>query len=126
MGRRIDEQLWEGRRRRLARYEQWSGTVAAFCVREGVSAVAFYQWRRKLDGQFAGGLARPAGELRTAEEAPRFLPVRIASATEPVEIELPNSVRVRVTVDAGRTLDAVLAAAARCETIAERTEVRAC
>ena len=126
MGRRIDEQLWEGWRRRVARYEQWSGTVAAFCDREGVSAVAFYQWRRKLDGQFAGGLTKPAGELPTSEETPRFLPVRIASATEPVEIELPNGVLVRVTVDAGRSLDAVLAAAARCETVAERTEGGAC
>ena len=116
----------EGWRRRLGRYEQWSGTVAAFCDREGVSAVAFYQWRRKLDGESAGGLTKPAGATRAPEEAPRFLPVRIASATEPVEIELPNGVRVRMTVDAGRSLNTILAAAARCETIAERTEGGAC
>ena len=59
MGRFIDEQLWEAWRRRLARYEQWSGTVAAFCLREDVSAVAFYQWRRKLDGDCAGRRTEP-------------------------------------------------------------------
>lgn len=125
MGRRIDEQLWEGWRRRLARYEQWSGTVAAFCVREGVSVVAFYQWRRKLGEKFAEGVTKPARQSSASEAGPRFLPVHIAAA-EPVEIELPNGVRVRVTVDSARTLDVVLAAAARCEPVGERTEARAC
>jgi hypothetical protein len=54
MGRQMDESLWEAWRRRLAGYEQWDGTVAAFCLREGVSTVAFYQWRRKLAGDVSG------------------------------------------------------------------------
>ena len=125
MGRQIDEELWDAWRRRLARYQLWSGTVAAFCAREGVSAVAFYQWRRKLAGELAGGRSRATDERHVADERPNFLPVRIASA-ERIEIELPNGVRVRVPGDATRTLDAVLAAAARCELVAERMEARAC
>lgn len=37
MGRQMDEPLWEAWWQRLARYEQWDGAVAAFCLREGVS-----------------------------------------------------------------------------------------
>ena len=59
-----------------------------FCVREGVSAVAFYQLRRKPDGDFAGRLTERSGAVRPPEEAPRFLPVRIETG-ELVEIELP-------------------------------------
>lgn len=125
MGRQIDEQLWETWRRRVARYEQWAGTVAAFCLREGVSAVAFYQWRRKLAGDSRCGRSRASDERRGVEERPSFLAVRIAPA-ERIEIELPNGVRVLVPGDATRTLDAVLAAAARCERAAEAAEARAC
>lgn len=126
MGRQIDERLWESWRRRLARYEQWDGTVAAFSLREGVSAVAFYQWRRKLAGEGARGTpTRSTNERRESDERPSFLPVRIAPA-ERIEIELPNRVRVRVPGDVPRTLDAVLKVAARCELAVERTEARAC
>ena len=118
MGRQMDVSLWEAWWRRLARYEQWDGTVAAFCLREGVSTVAFYQWRRKLAGDVSG-------ERSASDEPPSFLPVRITAA-ERIEIELPNGVRVRVPGDAARTLDAVLMAAARCELVVERKEARAC
>lgn len=59
-----------------------------FCVRERVSAVAFYQLRRKLDGDFAGRLTKRSGAVRPPEEALRFLPVRIETG-ELVDIELP-------------------------------------
>ena len=48
MGRPVDEKLWNAWRQRLLNYERWSGAVAGFCDREGVSVVSFYQWRRKL------------------------------------------------------------------------------
>lgn len=110
MGRRTDERLWGEWRARLARYKQWTGTVAAFCAREGVNTVAFYQWRRKLGSRRA---VVQSSHRNGADVAPRFLAVRIERA-EPVEIELPNGVRVRVPDGAGRTLETVLAAAARC------------
>ena len=110
MGRRIDERLWGEWRARLARYRQWGGSIGQFCEREGVTAATFYQWRRKLDE----GSAEVSRQRRPmVETAPQFLAVRIEQA-EPVELELPNGVKVRVPVGAGRTLEAVLAAAARC------------
>ena len=124
MGRCIDENLWNAWRQRLARYGRWSGTVAGFCDRERVSAVAFYQWRRKLGAVRA---VNDAGRGSRAEldVAPRFLPVRIESA-EPVEIELPNGVLIRVPVGASRALEAVIAAAARCDATSSTQEARAC
>ena len=124
MGRPVDEKLWNAWRQRLLRYERWSGTVAGFCAREGVSVVSFYQWRRKLGGRRAASGAGPGGSTEF-DVTPRFLPVRIEVA-EPVEIELPNGVRVRVPVGAGQTLAAVLAAAARCDSASSVQEARAC
>ena len=121
----MDESLWEAWRRRLARYDEWQGTVAAFCLREGVSTVAFYQWRRKLAGDVSAERSRATRERSASDAPPSFLPVRIAAA-ERIEIELPNGVRVRVPGDAARTLDAVLVAAARCELVVKRKEARAC
>ena len=124
MGRPVDEKLWNAWRQRLLRYERWSGTVAGFCAREGVSVVSFYQWRRKLGGGRSATVAGPSGSTEF-DVAPRFLPVRIEVA-EPVEIELPNGLLVRVPVGAGQTLAAVLAAAARCDVAASILEARAC
>ena len=125
MGRRIDEQRWESWRRRLDRYERWNGTVAAFCLREGVSPVAFYQWRRKLDDGPPERRSVRTDEQADTETPPRFLPIRLETA-EPVTIDFPNGVSVRVPLAAGRTLDAVLAAAARCEVASNRSEAGAC
>jgi len=123
MGRSIDESLWSAWRRRLARYGQWDGSIAEFCEREGVSVAGFYQWRRKLGHGRAAHVSSPP-ESAHADVTPRFLPVRIERA-EPIEIELPNGVRVRVPAGAGRTLEAVLAAAARCD-VAAAEETHAC
>jgi hypothetical protein len=124
MGRLIDDRLWAAWRARLARYERWAGTVAAFCGREGVSAAVFYQRRRKLDNGPRANRS-PRCESANAGLTPRFLPVRI-EPSEPVEIELPNGVRVRVPLGAGRTLEAVIAAAARCDVAAAAEEPGAC
>ena len=125
MGRSIDENLWNSWRQRLARYERWTGTVAAFCDREGVPLATFYQWRRKLGVE--GNMSRPAQRRGPAapDVAPRFLPVRI-EAPEPIEIDLPNGVRVRVPLGVARTLEGVLAAAARCDLGVSAEEARAC
>jgi hypothetical protein len=60
-----------------------------------------------------------------SDVAPRFLPVRIAAA-EPVEIEFANGVRVRVPLGAAGTLEAVLAAAARCSATSSAEEAHGC
>ncbi len=124
MGRSIDENLWNSWRQRLARYERWAGTVAAFCDRERVPLATFYQWQRKLGVEGDVSPARRRGPA-APDGAPRFLPVRI-EAPEPIEIELPNGVRVRVPLGVSRTLEGVLAAAARCDLGAPDEEARAC
>ncbi len=125
MGRRIDERLWSEWRARLARHRHWGGSVSEFCQREGVTSATFYLWRRKLD---AGRSEVSKKRLEMVEAPPQFLPVRIEKA-EPVELELPNGVKVRVPAGAGRTLEAVLAAAARCAVAKDRstpTEAATC
>jgi transposase-like protein len=50
-------ELW---RRRMREFERSAATVADFCDRAGVSAAAFYQWRRKLsDVSSSEGLTKP-------------------------------------------------------------------
>lgn len=97
----------ETRRRwveRVGRFEDSGLTVAAFCRQEGVSTASFYLWRRRLRE------AQTAAEASDAA-APRFLPVVLANAlphTSPLaggfgpaalELELPNSVRLRMAHD---------------------------
>ncbi|MFO0903202.1 MAG: hypothetical protein U0939_09395 [Pirellulales bacterium] len=124
MGRGIDEGLWADWRRRLSRFPQWQGTVAAFCQQEGVSVAAFYQWRRKLATTQAAGRTGKAAAVH-ANPTPQFLPVRIASVetARPIEIELPNGVRVRVSLGANCTLESIIAAAAAAATSDVATEV---
>ena len=77
MGRPIDEALWDEWRQRLIRYEQWNGSIASFCAREGIAVASFYLWRRKLEppGVRRGRTSSAAPEAPSAN--PLFLPVRI-------------------------------------------------
>ncbi len=67
-------------------------SFAAFCSREGISAAAFYSWKRRL-----AATSRPA-----LPNAPVFVPVDLdplprrtdAVLGRVVEIELPHQVRV--------------------------------
>jgi transposase-like protein len=72
--------------KRLSRFAATDVTVARFCRREGVSAPAFYAWKKKLRQ-----VASPAGA------SPRFLPVQI---TPPKSV----SARRETVVRLGRTL----------------------
>src|SRR5262245_44845769 len=104
MARGVDEAKWTAWRERLARYEQSGQTIAAFCGAEGVSAPAFFQWRRKLSALDRRGSTTLGGE--STVEPPTFLPVRLDLA-EAVEIELPNGARIRLS---SRDLAAISAA----------------
>ena len=126
MGRGIDEGLWADWRRRLSRFPQWQGTVAAFCQREGVSMAAFYLWRRKLATTQAAERPGKAAAVRS-NPTPQFVPVRIASVeTAPVEIELPNGVRVRVPLGANCSLESIIAAAAATSDVVATKVARSC
>ncbi len=88
-----NEAVW---RQRSRRFRKSGLTVVAFCRSEGVSAPSFYRWRKRL--------AQRNGRRSPAAKRPResFVPVRLAAALapvpaeSPVEIFLPNGVRVRV------------------------------
>ena len=94
--------VWEARLRRFAESDL---TVAAFCRREGVSAPAFYEWRKKLRGE--------NGRRGAQRAAAGFVPVRIEPAAAVVEMRLPNGVVVSLPAGDAETLAAAIAAAAR-------------
>ena len=50
MSRSVNQVLWGQWRQRVERQRTSGLSIAAFCRREGVSAVAFHTWRRKLRG----------------------------------------------------------------------------
>ena len=67
MGRGIDVARQEVWRRRLERFSSWSGTVAEFCRREGVTQASFYLWRKRLaQGRCVVGRAVGTDRLRDA------------------------------------------------------------
>lgn len=92
MPRNPDPQLARQWRSRLARFRKSGDTVAQFCRAEGVSAAAFYQWKRKLDDR-----SSPERE----QTAPQFVPVQLVDDdlkgdNHVVQIQLPNGAMVRV------------------------------
>jgi len=51
MTRRVNQVLWAQWRERLERQRKSGLSIAEFCRREGLSAVTFQTWRRKLQGE---------------------------------------------------------------------------
>jgi hypothetical protein len=104
-------ELW---RRRMREFERSAATVAEFCDRAGVSAAAFYQWRRKLsDVSSSEGLTKPppqATPSRAAAASLNFLPVEIRGPRngDVVEVLLPNGSRVLVPSGDQESLRTVL------------------
>jgi len=85
------EHTWRQRHQR----QSSSGlSVSEFCAREGISAAAFYAWKKRL----------AVRSLATLPKPPLFVPLDFDSSprrAEPVlgrgvEIELPHQVRVRL------------------------------
>jgi hypothetical protein len=70
-------------------------SIAAYCQRESISAAAFYAWRHRL-----GAVSLPA-----VSHSPLFVPLNAAATPHridaapdsPVEIRLPQQVRLRLT-----------------------------
>jgi hypothetical protein len=123
-------ELW---RRRLREYERSNLTIADFCDGAGVSAAAFYQWRRKLAfmGPSEGpgkhqGLGNPSPQTTpssTTAASLNFLPVEIMGSGNGnvVEVQLPCGIRVLVPSRDQESLRTIL------ETFAsERREDRPC
>ena len=118
MGRGIDVARHEAWRRRLERFSSWSGTVAEFCRREGVTQGTFYLWRKRLprEGASSGAVGsvlapeavRPMGE---AQRVASFVELSLTGRAAMVEIELPNGAVVRVPAEHEATLRVAISAA---------------
>lgn len=118
MGRGIDVARHEEWRRRLERFSGWSGTVAEFCRREGVTQGTFYLWRKRLPGEGAlagavgSGRHRDAGRARgDAPQGAPFVELSLTGTAAMVEIELPNGAVVRVPAEREATLRVAIGAA---------------
>ena len=80
------EQAW---RDRIERQQQSGLRIPAFCQQHGIVAAQFYWWRRELERR-ASGVARTQRSFLRAKkvkraspaDAPRFLPVRVATTPE--------------------------------------------
>jgi transposase-like protein len=118
MGRGIDVARHEAWRRRLERFSSWSGTVAEFCRREGVTQGTFYLWRRRLpqEGASSGGVGSvldPEARRSTgdAQRVVSFVELSLTGRAAMVEIELPNGAVVRVPAEHEATLRVAIGAA---------------
>ena len=104
-------------RQRLERFAGWTGTVAEFCRREGVTQPTFYQWRKRLrlagepatEGAAKGLPGAPVADEAKPGRAP-FVELSLA-ARAAVEIELPNGAVVRVPADREEALRVAIRAA---------------
>lgn len=109
-------------RDRLNRCAAGNQTVVEFCEREGVSASAYYYWKRRLEGR------RHSGE-GNGGATPLFLPVRLRKGANghgaagasvegrlgsAIQIDLPNGAVVRVASNVSvEMIEAVIQATSR-------------
>lgn len=103
MARQADPARAEQWARRLERYAQSGGTVAAFCRAEGVSAPSFYQWKRKLSRDRAAKSGDDGRYDRKARQgqASAFQPVQVVGAgASNVTVRLGDSIAVDLGGDA--------------------------
>jgi transposase len=74
---------------RVQRFRESKLTVVQFCLAEGVSVPAFYQWRRTLAAESA---TEPLGR-------PSVVPVRVARPIPAIEVVLPSGAVLRFSPD---------------------------
>ena len=91
-------------RERFHRFHRAGTSITRFCRREGISATAFYLWRRKLRPEPAAGVGRSHQEDAPAQ--PRqgsFVPVRMLGGLNfggqmTMTAELPGGTRLLIPV----------------------------
>jgi transposase-like protein len=106
MVRAVDAAKLRTWRKRLSRFVAGEWTVAEFCGREGVTAASFYYWRRRLHDDDPADLPQT---VPAVSEARSFLPVEVL--VEPkLEVELPNGVVLRCSLERGGSWRQVLEA----------------
>jgi transposase-like protein len=74
-----DQRQWEARKRHVEEAQRYSGGLAAYCQKTGITVNALSYWRRKLRN-------------RSAVPASAFIPVQVLAAESPVRRpELPDA-----------------------------------
>jgi hypothetical protein len=117
-------------RERFDRFHRAGTSIARFCRREGISASAFYLWRRRLRYVPTVGTGR-----FSLEEAPRqprqgsFVPVHVLGdlnlgGQRTLTAELPGGTRLVIPVADPEALQVTIAALVRAD--AERVGGRSC
>lgn len=114
-------------RKRLRRFDKWTGAVAQFCAEERVSVASFYQWRRKLKNNRVGkpdspraqdGDSRRDAGGRGGRKPPvknairtdaKFVPVQVVGSAV-VEVFLTGGPRLSIPADATDALSTVVRA----------------
>ena len=91
MSRLKGAELWELWRVRVRRFDGCGQTVAEFCQWEGVSAAAFYLWRKKLREEDAPKHRTPlTAKSGDTHRRPLFVPIvsaaRLGEATGAVVV----------------------------------------
>jgi hypothetical protein len=91
-------------RKRVARFESSSLSVARFCQRERISVASFYYWRKKLADQSPASGA--AG--RSHSKAPVFQPVTVVPSAPALAVRLPGGAHLEVPAGDYRTVRVVV------------------
>lgn len=119
MARTPDPRLHALWRQRLARQADSGLTIARFCRQEGILTSNFHAWKRRLQL----GEAVPTRLARPDSTAPAaFLPVTVTlprplgQGAVPIEAELPNGVRLRITAADPRLARRIIHALAAART----------
>ena len=87
-------------RARMRRYAASGLTVAAFCLREGVSVANFYYWRRRLAEASPTLPTKRISSARTVRASPAFQPL-LLSGGGLVTVELAGGVRIELPAEQG-------------------------
>jgi hypothetical protein len=92
----------------LAKWRASGRPLSAFARGEGISRDKLEYWRRRL-----GVPSRGRAKRRSESGAVRFAPVRMTMSPAPVEITLPDGVRVTISEGAPESLVMSVVAALR-------------
>jgi len=115
---------------RFERFQRAGISIARFCRREGISAVSFYLWRRKLGQKPTAGAGRiPRADAPAPPRQGTFVPVRVlgdsSRGDQPTLIaEWPGGTRLMIPLVDPQALHVTIAALAQAD--AERVGGRSC
>ena len=108
MARATDSRAAGVWKERLDRFERYYRTVAAFCRSEGVSAAAYYYWKRRL---------RQIPETAEAGSSAAFAEIQVVHLDH-VRDQLPNGTMIHLPTGDPRIVENVIRTLAETATVA--------